>query len=296
MFKKISLFFILAISLALKTYNANAITSYCVIDLETGAVMDSKNLHKQIYPASLTKLMVFYVALDAIKEGRIALSDVIYDFDKKYAQKGLVIDFASSLNVNHYQVSMFEILNTLMTYSLNNAGWIIAEEVYGKYDTYLNIMNAKAKNMNMNNTNFANLDGMFHKNNYSTAYDMSVLLKRIYEDHHDYLPMMNAYSFFKNGKNYAKRSMIDRDMVGIVATKTGFINQSGQNIATIFERNGKKLGIVVIGATPDYVERNIYVGELLAKNLSQKELTWNMEEKNNNQGKNLLDFIKEVTK
>ncbi len=296
MFKRISLSFFVAIVLAFYTYNSQAVTSYCVMDLKTGTVLDSKNLHKQIYPASLTKMMVFYIVLKSLKEGRIALADVLYDFETKYAKKGFIIDLSSSANHDRYSISIFEILNALMTYSLNNAGWILAEEIYGKHGTFLNIMNNQAAQMNMTKTKLANLDGLFHASNVSTAYDMAILLKKIYDDFYEYLPIMNGYIFFKNGKSYEKASMIDRDMVGIVATKTGFISQSGQNIATIFEKGNKKIGIVVIGANSDYIERNIYVGELLAKNLSQSDIVWNMEQKKMNQGRNLLEFIKELTK
>ena len=284
MFKKISL----ALTFTLLNLNCHAVTekSYFMLDIGTKTILDSKNSDRKIYPASLTKLMVAYIVLENVKNKKLTISDSILDFYDPDISDGIIVNKEQKINT-----SIFESLNAMMTHSSNDCGWILAHEILKKYDTFVSKMNQTAQELGMNNTNFTNLDGLFDKENYSTARDIGILMYAIQRDFPEFLPFLNNQQLFKNGQVYEKKTTIDNDMYGIIASKTGYIDASGRNLAVIFKSKNSNAVIVSIG-NDSYVEANMKIAKLLKKNIKTEELEIN--EKNLEKYSTFAQFLETI--
>ncbi len=138
-----------------------------LINANTGTVIYEKNAHEKIYPASTTKIMTALLAIEHL------------DLDKEVTASKAAVSIASDSSkmdlIEGEILTVRDLLYALMLHSANDAANALAEEVSGSIGSFVTLMNERAREIGMENTNFMNPHGYHDKDHYSTAYDMAIL-------------------------------------------------------------------------------------------------------------------------
>ncbi len=144
--------------------------SSILIDSTTGQILYEHNAYEKLYPASTTKLMTAILTLENCK-----LTDIV-TVDKD-ALKGIPATYTTAALQPGEQLSVDQLLHVLLIPSANDAANVLAYHIAGSIDNFATMMNAKAKEIGCQNTNFMNPSGIHNDNHYSTAYDMALIGK-----------------------------------------------------------------------------------------------------------------------
>jgi D-alanyl-D-alanine carboxypeptidase (penicillin-binding protein 5/6) len=146
--------------------------SAILVDAHSGRILYEKELHKRLYPASMTKLMTLVLAMEALEAGKIKMDDVIIVSDNAASYYGSHIFLAPE-----EKLTLYELLLGIALASGNDASVAVAEYIAGTHEAFVELMNKKAKELGMKNTHFVNCNGLHDPEHYSTAYDFSLLAK-----------------------------------------------------------------------------------------------------------------------
>lgn len=157
-----------AAALSDPTTNAKAIV---LVDTTTGSILFSKNADEKVYPASTTKIMTALLAVEAIENGKAALTDSVTAGSD--IMTGLSEDGSTAGIVPGETMTLESLLYCTLLSSANEACNIIAEYIGGDIKTFVGMMNAKAKELGCTGTNFTNTHGLPDNNHYTTASDRS---------------------------------------------------------------------------------------------------------------------------
>lgn len=148
--------------------------SAILIEAETGQVLFEKNADRQLPPASMTKIMPLLIAMEKIEEGSIDLSDMVTISRYAESMGGSQIFLAANT-----QVELEKLLKAVTIASGNDASVAVGEYIAGTYSNFIAMMNDKADELGMENTNFANSTGLPDPDNYSTARDIAIMAKEL---------------------------------------------------------------------------------------------------------------------
>lgn len=147
-----------------------AAESAIIMEASTGAILYEKNIQDVHYPASITKIMTTMIAIE-----NSSLDDVVtFSRDSVYG-----IERASShigIDVGE-QLTMEQCLYGIMLASANEVSYAVAEHVGGSLDSFIDMMNERAKELGCSNTHFSNANGLPDETHYTTAYDMALITK-----------------------------------------------------------------------------------------------------------------------
>jgi len=227
-----------------------------VVEVETGRVLHAERATDPWYPASVTKLMTAYVALDLIRTGRMNMETLLTVSEAAAAQPPSKMGFKPGT-----QIRLDNALKIMMVKSANDVAATIAENIGGSIDGFSELMNAHARRLGMNDSHFANPHGLPDERNQTTARDMAILARALlleFPEHED-LFHIGAVQF---GRRIMRNTngLIGR-YPGANGMKTGFICSSGFNVVASATRNGRSLITVVFGA-PSANERTMKAAEL----------------------------------
>ncbi len=137
----------------------------CLMDANTGAVLYEKDARSKAYPASTTKIMTTILALEMCDD----LNDVV-NVGTNFDQRGSLMKF-----VSNEELRVIDLIYGTMMVSGNDAASALAVHIAGSQDEFAKLMNAKAKEIGMNDTHFVKANGLHKDDHYSTAYDMALL-------------------------------------------------------------------------------------------------------------------------
>ena len=233
----------------------------CLIDAKTGDVLYSYNEHEKIQPASLAKIMTFYLVLDAMKNGKVSPDTKVTISEQAWR---LSIDQTVShmfLQVGQ-QVPVNDLLYGLMVSSGNDAAVALAEFVGGSTDAFTNMMNDKAKAVGLVDTHFANPDGLPVEGESTTAADMVKLGRSLLTDHPEAIKYTSAKEYVFNNihqNNFNALLFHDSRVNGI---KTGHVAEAGYHLVASASSNGTNLISAVMG-TPSEEKRRDETEKLL---------------------------------
>ncbi len=228
-----------------------------VVDASTGAVLKSEEATRPWHPASTTKMMTIYVALKAVKAGRIGLETAIpasalaakQPRVKAYIRKGQEITLDNALKI-------------MMVKSANDISYVIAEGVGGNVESFVATMNAEARRLGMRETVFANPNGWHHPQQQTSARDLATLAIALMREFPEYADYWNIGAV-QLGKTVMKNTngLVGRYQ-GINGFKTGFVCASGFNVVASATRGGRTLIAVVLGALSG-AERTVVAAQSL---------------------------------
>jgi D-alanyl-D-alanine carboxypeptidase (penicillin-binding protein 5/6) len=225
-------------------------------DLSSGAVLIAKDPDRRMPPASMAKMMTAYVAFDLIKKGELKL-------DQKFTVRpetwqrwhGPAAGSTMFLSPGE-QVSVDNLLKGIITLSGNDACVVLAEGIAGTEPAFAALMNRRAKELGLANSNFGNSNGWPDEGlTYVTARDLATLAERTIRDHPDLYKRFYSLESFTWGQTLgggAPITQANRDpLLGRVAgadgLKTGHTDEAGFGFTGSAEQNGRRLVMVVAG-------------------------------------------------
>jgi D-alanyl-D-alanine carboxypeptidase (penicillin-binding protein 5/6) len=214
-----------------------------VVDADTGRILHSEKAKDKMYPASTVKMMTLYLAYDAIEKGKLSMNSMLPVSKHAEKQKPCKIWLKAG-----EKIALKDALVALHVKSANDAAVTIAEAIAGSEEKFAVLMNKKAKELGIHNTNFTNATGWHNPNQHSTAVDLAKLAIAL-ENHHGKhaLPLMRKNTFAHKGQVINTHDKVLAHYPGAKVGKTGFHCPGGFNIVTTAERNGKNLVAVVTG-------------------------------------------------
>ncbi|MEL7290455.1 MAG: D-alanyl-D-alanine carboxypeptidase family protein [Pseudomonadota bacterium] len=220
---------------------------YILIDYHTGTVLVEKNADTKLNPASLTKLMTAYVAGQEVNRGNISLDDQVRISRNAWA-KNFPDSSKMFIEVGTY-VKLMDLYRGLIVQSGNDASVAIAEHVAGSEGAFVGLMNSWAKNLGLNNTNYANPHGLDSDELYSTPRDIALLSQAIIRDLPDIYPLYSETSYTYNGITQYNRNGLLRDRsMNVDGMKTGYTSGAGYSLATSATQGEMRLISVVMGS------------------------------------------------
>ena len=210
---------------------------YLSYDLVNDQIMFSNNADEPIAPASLTKLMTALLLLDSYNLGDF----IEIDFPENYVYEGKVAYLESG-----QQMTIESLLEFILIYSANDACIAASIIVSDKYENFIVLMNNKARELGMNNTNFNNPDGLDSINHYSSLNDLLILSKEVV-DNIELLTIIMKPSFISDiggvDKVYLNTNkLIEKNYLGL---KTGWTNEAGLTFIGLNQSNDREILTIV---------------------------------------------------
>jgi D-alanyl-D-alanine carboxypeptidase (penicillin-binding protein 5/6) len=230
-----------------------AAKSWLLLDATSGQVIAAQDQNARIEPASLTKVMTAYVTFQALKDKKIDINQMVNVSVKAWkvdaSSSKMFIDPATPVKID-------DLLHGLMIQSGNDAAVALAEAVAGDEATFVVLMNREAERMGLKNTRFANPHGLPSPDNYSTAYDLSILAARVIADFPEFYKIDSVKSFTYNKITQPNRNRLLWLDPTVDGMKTGHTENAGYcMIASARRPNGnsgqRRLISVVLGTTSD---------------------------------------------
>ncbi|WP_458399613.1 serine hydrolase [Mailhella sp.] len=217
--------------------------SAILMDVTTGRILYEQYADRRIPPASLTKVLSMYVAMDAITAGKTNYSRKI-----KVSRSAARTRGSSMFLKTGDIVTLDKLFYGMAVASGNDASMAVAEHVAGSSSAFVQRMNRLARRIGMKNSRFQNVHGLPADGQYTTARDM-LKMARSYESKY---PRARKYhlarSITHNGKSEPNHNPLVGYYRGINGLKTGWITAAGYNIIVSARRNGHKLIGVILGA------------------------------------------------
>lgn len=213
-----------------------------IVDEQTGQVLHARNADDRKYPASLTKIMTLYMAFDALKHGRLALTQKLPVSQRAEGMSPSKLGLRRGSTITAKDAIM-----ALVTKSANDAAVVLAEALGGTEIRFAQDMTRVARQLGMTRTTFRNASGLPNRQQQTTARDMAKLATRIRQDFPGYFELFKTKSFTYNGRSYKNHNNLLSQYSGTDGIKTGYINASGFNLVATVERHGRRLIGVVFG-------------------------------------------------
>ena len=245
----IKLKFLTILALILLTFNSNAafdIKARTAIlqDYLSGEILYEKDPDKSIYPASMTKIMTAIIAFDLIRSGDLNLSEKFLISENAWRLSSA--GYSSMFIMVGDEVSVENLLKGIIIASGNDACVALAEGIAGTEDEFAIMMTAKAKEIGMENTNFANSSGINNTENVSTVRDimfMSNYLIKEFPEEYKYFSE-KEFTWERTGGDpisQGNRNPLLYKSLGADGIKTGYLAVEKYSLASSVYRNGRRL-------------------------------------------------------
>ena len=221
---------------------ANPKYASIIVEESSGRVLYSRNADKQLFPASLTKIMTLYLLFEALQNRRVSLSTLM-KVSKVAASRS-----PSKLYLKPGQtITVENAILALVTKSANDVATVVSEHLGSSERNFAKKMTRKARAIGMERTIFKNASGLPNQAQLSTARDMARLGIAIRRDFPQYFKYFNSTGFNWKGRKFRNHNKLLTQFKGTDGIKTGYINASGFNLVATTERNGVRLVGVVFG-------------------------------------------------
>lgn len=211
-----------------------------------GTILYEKNSHKRLPPASVTKSMTLLLAVEAIEQGRIKLTDVVSVSENSWRQGGSQIWLEPG-----EQMNLHDMLIAVAVVSANDAAVAVMEHIYGTEQGAVEAMNQRAQSLGLLDTHFANVNGLPAPEHYMSAYDTALIAKEAVK-HPFYMELCGIKEYWlRGGKNW----LVNTNKLlwwykGADGLKTGWTQEAQYCFAGTAKRDGLRL-ISVVFATPE---------------------------------------------
>ena len=230
--------------------NAAQATPVLVVDADSHQVLYQEDAGVPWYPASTTKLMSAFVVFEALRAGEVTLKTPVTmtrnATKQAFLESGLTFGRVMTLE---------DALFAMLTASANDVAVALAEAVAPDEKAFVQRMNDAATRLGLNGTRFTNPNGLFDKQNYTTARDLALLGMEVDRAFPEYRRFFQASAVTIDGKEIKSNNLLLTRFNGTVGMKTGFLCASGRNFVGLAERNERRVMVVVLGATTER-ERN----------------------------------------
>lgn len=222
--------------------------SAILMDVGSGQILYEKNAHDKLPPASVTKVMTMLLICEALDSGKITLDDSVQISENAASMGGSQI-FLEAGEVQKVDT----LLKGIAVASANDGCVAMAEYVAGSVESFVDMMNAKAKELNMKDTNFANTNGLPVDNHYTSAHDIALMSRELLK--HDVISKylttwMDQVVVGKKQTTVglANTNKLIKHYKGATGVKTGFTQQAKYCLSASAKRGDTHLIAVTLGA------------------------------------------------
>jgi len=213
-----------------------------IVDEKSGAVLHAVNPDRRVYPASLAKMMTLYLVFEALTSKKLTLDQPL-TVSKRAARRP-----RSKLRLKRGRtITVRDAIAALITKSANDVATVIAEALAGTEEKFAEYMTLRARQLGMSRTTFRNASGLPNRKQRSTARDIARLVMALRRDFPHQYQLFSMRRFHYHGRTYRNHNKLLTRYRGTDGVKTGYVNDSGYNIALSVERNGRRLIAVVFG-------------------------------------------------
>ncbi len=219
-------------------------------DHQSGKILYEKNADSKIYPASMTKIMTSIIVFDLIRSGEATLDELIIIPEKAWrmSQSG----YSSMFIMLNDKVSVEDLLKGVIIVSGNDACVALAEGLSGSEEAFVDLMNIKAEEIGMINTNFGNSSGINDVNNYSTARDIVIMSRYLIQNYPEFYTYYKETSFTwdRTGGDpitQGNRNPLLYKNIGADGIKTGFLTVEKYSLASSVMVGKRRLNAVGSG-------------------------------------------------
>lgn len=218
--------------------------AHILIEQSTGRVLSENNADEQLPIASVTKVMTMLLIMEAIEDGKITFDDMVTVSENAMSYGGSTMFLEAG-----EQLTVHDMLKGIAVASANDGCVAMAEHLTGSEDAFVDLMNKRAKELGMKNTNFMNTNGLDEDNHYSSARDVAIMSRELLNH-----PKITEYTSIwtdelRGGKfQLANTNKLVRFYTGANGLKTGSTSQALCCLSASAKRNDMQLVAVVLGA------------------------------------------------
>ena len=244
----ILIIFVFLVKPVFANFDVNARTAI-VQDYLSGKILFEKDADRQIFPASMTKIMTSIIAFDLLKSGELSLDDkfLVSENAWRLSQAG----YSSMFIMVGDEITVENLLRGIIVSSGNDACIALAEGIAGTEEEFAIMMTEKAREIGMENTNFSNSSGINAPDNLSTVRDiliMSNYLIKNYPNYYDYYKE-TEFTWERTGGDPIKqgnRNPLLYKNIGVDGIKTGYLAYEKYSLASTIKRNERR--IIAVGS------------------------------------------------
>ncbi|HAG10871.1 MAG TPA: D-alanyl-D-alanine carboxypeptidase [Desulfotomaculum sp.] len=220
--------------------------SAVLMDAYSGKVLFAKEADKELPMASVTKIMTLLLAVEAIEEGKFKLNDRVVASENAWEMGGSQIYLEPD-----EEMSMEEILLSVAIGSANDASVALAEHIAGTEEAFVQLMNKRASDMGLKHTFFVNCTGLPEKGHYSSAYDLSEILRECIK-HPQFVKLSSIYEYDLRGGKFKlwNTNKLLKWYDGVDSGKTGWTEEAKYCLSSSAIKDNLRLIVTVLG-TPE---------------------------------------------
>lgn len=252
----------LAFEIFLASPGAALATPALLVDLDSGSVLEAQEANRNWYPASITKLMTTYVALSAVREGRISMDTPMIVSKRAARMAPSKMGFKPGS-----QVTLANALKILMVKSANDVAVTVAEGVGGSVEGFAEMMNAASRKLGMSESNWVNPNGLPDARQVTSARDMALLATALHREFPEEEGLWHIGAIEYAGRVTANHNGLIGRYPGADGMKTGFTCAAGFNVVATATRGGRRLLAVVLGQ-PSASIRTAFTAQLFDRGFS----------------------------
>ncbi len=240
---------------------AESAKSAILIEASTGQILFEKNADEKLHPASMTKMMSMLLIVEAIEDGVIEWNQIVQVSENASSMGGSQI-----LLETGEKMSVRDLFKGVAIASGNDAVVALAETVAGSVNNFVSMMNKRAKELGLTNTNFKNPHGLDDANHYSSSRDMSIIARELVK-HEEVLEYTKIYEDYLREDTDRKIWLVNTNRLvrfydGVDGLKTGYTEEAGYCMTATAEKDGMRIIAVVMGEETSKI-RNQEVSEML---------------------------------
>lgn len=235
--------------------------SAILIEASTGKVLFEKNADEKLVPASMTKMMSMLLFIEAIHKGVLKWDQVVQVSENASKMGGsqILLETGEKMKVR-------DLFKGVAIASGNDAVVALAETVAGSEKVFVDMMNKKAQELGLKNTNFKNPHGLDTADHYSSSRDMALIGKELVK-YPEVLKLTSTYEDYLRENTDRKIWLVNTNKLvrfydGVDGLKTGFTNGAGYCMTATAKKDGMRIIAVVMGEATSK-ERNKEVSEML---------------------------------
>jgi D-alanyl-D-alanine carboxypeptidase (penicillin-binding protein 5/6) len=213
-----------------------------LLDFQTGAIMFDRASTERMPPSSMTKMLTLYVIFEALREGRLSLTDELPVSERAWRMQG-----SKMFVMVGTRVKVDDLLRGVIVQSGNDACIVFAEALSGSEEAFAELMNATARRIGLTDSNFRNSSGWPDNDHYSTARDLATLARRLITDFPEFYPLFSERVFTYNGITQPNRDPLLGRSPGADGLKTGHTDAGGYGLTASAIRDNRRVILVING-------------------------------------------------
>ncbi|WP_302133220.1 D-alanyl-D-alanine carboxypeptidase family protein [Thomasclavelia spiroformis] len=234
-----------------------------LIDADSKQILYDKNADKKLFPASTTKIMTMIIMFEAINNKKISFDDQVTTSKYAASMGGSQVYLEEGENM-----SLEDMFKSIAIASANDASVAVSEYIAGSTNKFVEMMNQKAKELNLKNTHFENVTGLHDNNHYTCPYDLAMMASYLIKiGGNKLLSVTSLYDSYIREDTKQSFWLVNTNKLlklydGVDGLKTGYTKEAGYCLVTTAKRDGQRLvGVVMKESEPK--KRNEEMCDLL---------------------------------